>query len=137
MAATGGGAGATAVDGAQGAILLDANGERVVESGERRERLRLIGAYQGIALSRARDVRDRYATGEVRHIVCQYTDGSPAAWHVETAATSWTPLGTGCNGIVQVLIEPLTAGDDANALAFLAACGQHDDRQRLGLGPRP
>ena len=63
------------VDGAQGAILLDANGERVVESGERRERLRLIGAYQGIALARARDVRDRYATGEVRHIVCQYTDG--------------------------------------------------------------
>jgi hypothetical protein len=29
--------------------------------------------------------------------VCQYTDGSPAAWHVETAATSWTPLGTGLN----------------------------------------
>ncbi len=31
-------------------------------------------------------------------------------------------LGLGCNGIVQVLIEPLTAGDDAGLLAFLAAC---------------
>lgn len=31
-------------------------------------------------------------------------------------------LGLGCNGIVQVLIEPLTAGDDTNVLAFLAAC---------------
>ena len=31
-------------------------------------------------------------------------------------------LGLGCNGIVQILIEPLTAGDDGNVLAFLAAC---------------
>jgi xanthine dehydrogenase accessory factor len=31
-------------------------------------------------------------------------------------------LGLGCNGIVQVLIEPLTAGDDSSVLAFLAAC---------------
>ena len=31
-------------------------------------------------------------------------------------------LGLGCNGIVQVLIEPLTAGDDTGLLAFLAAC---------------
>ncbi len=31
-------------------------------------------------------------------------------------------LGLGCNGIVQVLIEPLIAGDEAGLLAFLAAC---------------
>ncbi len=31
-------------------------------------------------------------------------------------------LGLGCNGIVQVLIEPHLAGDDAGLLAFLAAC---------------
>ncbi|MGB8168879.1 MAG: XdhC family protein [Chthoniobacteraceae bacterium] len=31
-------------------------------------------------------------------------------------------LGLGCNGIVQVLIEPLTAGDENGLLAFLAAC---------------
>jgi hypothetical protein len=28
---------------------------------------------------------------------CQWTAGSPAAWHDETAATSWTPLGNGLN----------------------------------------
>jgi hypothetical protein len=27
--------------------------------------------------------------------VCQYTEGAPQAWHDETAATSWTPLGDG------------------------------------------
>jgi len=63
------------VDGAQSALLLDANGELVVESGERHERLRLIGAYQGIALARAKDVKERYAMGDVRHILCRYTDG--------------------------------------------------------------
>jgi predicted regulator of Ras-like GTPase activity (Roadblock/LC7/MglB family) len=63
------------IDGARGALLLDANGEVVVESGERHERHRLIGAYQGIALARARDVKDRYSTGDIRHIVCRYTDG--------------------------------------------------------------
>lgn len=63
------------VDGARGALLLDANGELVVESGERHESHRLIGAYQGIALARARDVKDRYSTGEIRCIVCRYTDG--------------------------------------------------------------
>jgi predicted regulator of Ras-like GTPase activity (Roadblock/LC7/MglB family) len=63
------------VDGARSALLLDANGEVVVESGERHEKHRLIGAYQGIALARAREVKDRYSTGEIRHIICRYTDG--------------------------------------------------------------
>lgn len=31
-------------------------------------------------------------------------------------------LGLGCSGIVQVLIEPLTAGDEGDFLAFLSAC---------------
>ena len=31
-------------------------------------------------------------------------------------------LGLGCNGIVQVLIEPLTAGDNSGLLAFFASC---------------
>ncbi len=31
-------------------------------------------------------------------------------------------LGLGCNGIVQVLIEPLIAGDETGPLAFFAAC---------------
>ena len=31
-------------------------------------------------------------------------------------------LGLGCSGIVQVLIEPLTSGDEGDFLAFLSAC---------------
>ena len=31
-------------------------------------------------------------------------------------------LGLGCNGIVQVLIEPFTAGENSGLLAFLASC---------------
>jgi xanthine dehydrogenase accessory factor len=31
-------------------------------------------------------------------------------------------LGLGCNGVMQVLIEPLTAGDGAGIIAFFAAC---------------
>ena len=31
-------------------------------------------------------------------------------------------LGLGCNGIVQILIEPLIAGDETGLLAFFAAC---------------
>ncbi len=31
-------------------------------------------------------------------------------------------LGLGCNGVLQVLIEPLTVGDETGLLAFLAAC---------------
>ena len=40
------------VDGALGALLMDATGEVVVEAGNGEERHRLIGAYQGIALFR-------------------------------------------------------------------------------------
>jgi predicted regulator of Ras-like GTPase activity (Roadblock/LC7/MglB family) len=65
----------TSVDGAQGALLLDASGEVVVEAGERGERQRLIGAYQGIALARAREVDGRWETGEISHILCRYSEG--------------------------------------------------------------
>jgi predicted regulator of Ras-like GTPase activity (Roadblock/LC7/MglB family) len=63
------------VDGVQAALLLDANGEVVVDAGERGERQRLIGAYQGIALARAREVDGRYATGEIQHVLCRYSGG--------------------------------------------------------------
>jgi predicted regulator of Ras-like GTPase activity (Roadblock/LC7/MglB family) len=63
------------VSGAQGALLLDANGEVVVEAGDSHERHRLIGAYQGIALARARELGDRYSTGQIRHILCRYSGG--------------------------------------------------------------
>jgi predicted regulator of Ras-like GTPase activity (Roadblock/LC7/MglB family) len=64
-----------AVTGAEGALVLDANGEVVVEAGSGRERHRLIGAYQGIALARARELGDRYSTGEILHILCRYSGG--------------------------------------------------------------
>jgi predicted regulator of Ras-like GTPase activity (Roadblock/LC7/MglB family) len=63
------------VEGVQAALLLDANGEVVVLAGERGERQRLIGAYQGIALARARELDGRYATGEISHILCRYSGG--------------------------------------------------------------
>lgn len=63
------------VSGAEGALVLDANGEVVVESGDNRERHRLIGAYQGIALARARELGHRYSIGEIRHILSRYSGG--------------------------------------------------------------
>ncbi|MBI3932862.1 MAG: roadblock/LC7 domain-containing protein [Acidobacteria bacterium] len=63
------------VDGAQGALLLDALGEVVVESGARDERHRLIGAYQGIALASARKTSARYEVGDVHYILCRYAWG--------------------------------------------------------------
>lgn len=63
------------VDGAQGALLLDALGEVVVEAGDRDERHRLIGAYQGIALTRAERISGRHGVGAVRYILCRYAWG--------------------------------------------------------------
>ncbi len=40
-------------------------------------------------------------------------------------------LGLGCSGIVQVLIEPLTAGDEAGLLAFLTACQKSQQSGRI------
>lgn len=64
-----------AVDGAQGALLLDATGEVVVEAGARDYRHRLIGAYHGIALSAAERARLRFDVGGIRYILCRYASG--------------------------------------------------------------
>ena len=61
--------------GAQGALLLDSEGELVVEAGARDYRHRLIGAYQGIALATAQKTATRYAAGQVRCIHCRYSWG--------------------------------------------------------------
>jgi predicted regulator of Ras-like GTPase activity (Roadblock/LC7/MglB family) len=63
------------VRGAQGALLLDATGEVVVEAGAKDDRHRLIGAYQGIALATAQRTSARYAIGSVAHIHCRYAWG--------------------------------------------------------------
>ena len=65
-----------AVRGTQAALLLDAQGELVVEAGTRDVRHRLIGAYQGIGLAMAKRTTARFATGSIDHMVCRYASGS-------------------------------------------------------------
>jgi predicted regulator of Ras-like GTPase activity (Roadblock/LC7/MglB family) len=64
-----------AVDGAHGAVMMDATGEVVFEAGDRDERHRLIGAYQGIALTRLKSAETRCGTGAVRHVHSRYSGG--------------------------------------------------------------
>jgi predicted regulator of Ras-like GTPase activity (Roadblock/LC7/MglB family) len=60
----------------QGALMLDAAGEVVVEAGSSDERLRLIGAYHGIALATARKAAERYETGEIEYLVSRHAWGT-------------------------------------------------------------
>ena len=62
--------------GARAALLLDVEGELVVESGARDLRHRLIGAYQGIALAALRRILDRYEGGDPGLLVCRYARGT-------------------------------------------------------------
>ena len=67
-----------AVAGAHAALLLDPNGEVVVEAGIKDVRHRLIGAYQGIALARARQAAQRHDIGRIAHFCCRYASGTVA-----------------------------------------------------------
>lgn len=58
--------------GAEGALLLDSEGEIVVQAGHGHYRHRLIGAYQGITLSIARRIGARHGTGAVQSLTCRY-----------------------------------------------------------------
>jgi predicted regulator of Ras-like GTPase activity (Roadblock/LC7/MglB family) len=64
------------IKGAQGALMLDAGGEVVVGSETCDERLRLIGAYQGIALASAQRASERYAGGAIDHLLVRHTRGA-------------------------------------------------------------
>lgn len=64
------------VPGVEGAILLDSEGEVVVEAGARDMRLRLIGAYQGIALHAARRTMVRCEGGAIETMVCRYSEAA-------------------------------------------------------------
>jgi predicted regulator of Ras-like GTPase activity (Roadblock/LC7/MglB family) len=64
------------VEGAQAALLLDSQGEVVVESGRQDHRHRLIGAYQGITLSRAEEAARRCDFGELHYLIHRYQGGS-------------------------------------------------------------
>jgi predicted regulator of Ras-like GTPase activity (Roadblock/LC7/MglB family) len=61
------------VPGAEGALLLDSEGEVVVQAGAGAYRHRLIGAYQGLSLSIARRIGARYGAGAVESLVCRYS----------------------------------------------------------------
>ncbi len=64
------------IQGARGVLLLDVAGEVVLESGASDERLRLIGAYQGIALAGARKASERYSAGDIQYMLWRYDHGS-------------------------------------------------------------
>lgn len=61
--------------GARAALMLDASGEVVVESGSGDERHRLVGAYQGLALGEAERAFGRHGGGSVRELCCRYAKG--------------------------------------------------------------
>ena len=59
--------------GAEGALLLDSEGEIVVQVGAGDFRHRLIGAYQGITLAIARRIGARHGIGAVESMTCRYS----------------------------------------------------------------
>jgi len=61
------------VPGAEGALLLDSEGEVVVQAGAGDYRHRLIGAYQGIALAIAHRIGARHGIGAVESLTCRYS----------------------------------------------------------------
>ena len=64
------------VPGAEGALLLDCEGEVVVQAGAGAYRHRLIGAYQGLSLSIARRIGARHGGGAVESLVCRYSQAA-------------------------------------------------------------
>jgi predicted regulator of Ras-like GTPase activity (Roadblock/LC7/MglB family) len=64
------------VSGAQGAVLMDSQGEVVIEAGDRHERHRLIGAYHGIALARLKNGGERCQLGAIHHVLYRYSGGN-------------------------------------------------------------
>jgi predicted regulator of Ras-like GTPase activity (Roadblock/LC7/MglB family) len=65
-----------AVQGADAALLLDSEGEVVVEAGEKGERQRLIGAYQGLVLQAIRRLADQYEQGSLHYLVRRHNQGT-------------------------------------------------------------
>jgi len=63
------------VGGVQAVLLLDSEGEVAFQSGAQDDRHRLIGAYQGIALTLARKTNARHGVGGIRLITCRHRWG--------------------------------------------------------------
>jgi hypothetical protein len=64
------------VPGAEGALLLDSEGEIVIQSGQGGYRHRLIGAYQGITLQIAARTARRHGVGAVQALTCRYSQAA-------------------------------------------------------------
>jgi predicted regulator of Ras-like GTPase activity (Roadblock/LC7/MglB family) len=64
------------VKGAQAALLLDSEGEVVVEAGHEQWRHRLIGAYEGIALAEMRRIVERHHMGAFDYVLRRHAGGS-------------------------------------------------------------
>jgi predicted regulator of Ras-like GTPase activity (Roadblock/LC7/MglB family) len=64
------------VRGAEAALLLDAEGEVVVEAGPKQERHRLIGAYQGLTLAAVGKVTERYELGRLDYLLRRHENGT-------------------------------------------------------------
>jgi predicted regulator of Ras-like GTPase activity (Roadblock/LC7/MglB family) len=63
------------VKGSQAALLLDSEGEVVVEAGDKQFRHRLIGAYEGIGLAEMRRIVDRHRMGALDYILRRHMGG--------------------------------------------------------------
>jgi predicted regulator of Ras-like GTPase activity (Roadblock/LC7/MglB family) len=66
----------TSVKGSQAALLMDQEGELVVQVGEREERHRLIGAYQGLALAQLKRVTEKCEMGGIGYVVRRHEGGN-------------------------------------------------------------
>jgi predicted regulator of Ras-like GTPase activity (Roadblock/LC7/MglB family) len=64
------------VPGAQAALLLDAEGEAVIATGDGDERHRLIAAYSGIALGAALRALPRLGVGGLQSLVWRHERGT-------------------------------------------------------------
>jgi len=64
------------VKGAHAALLLDSEGEVVVEAGDKQWRHRLIGAYEGIALYELRRIVTRHEMGHLEYVTRRHAGGS-------------------------------------------------------------
>ena len=83
------------LQGAQGALMLDSGGEIVVGSETCDDRLKLIGAYQGIALAAAQKASERYAAGAVDCLSARHEDGSVLAFPLKDGYYLVLALGPG------------------------------------------
>jgi predicted regulator of Ras-like GTPase activity (Roadblock/LC7/MglB family) len=62
--------------GADAALLLDSEGEVVVEAGDKQWRHRLIGAYEGISLATVKQIVLRHAMGGLQYVLRRHAGGS-------------------------------------------------------------